>query len=476
MDLEHFLTGARVEPPQMLAARERRAALQQAALEKYPMSLISFTLNIAGPVKVFPLAVRTYEEGLGQIRCQCRVMGVPVVHTRELRETTGYEALLSVDAPARALKEALARLEQNSSLGRLFDIDVLDANGRKLSRTELGLPERACLVCGKPAFQCSSTRAHSLDEILPHTCSIMWDYFAERYGVQLASAASRALLYEVLATPKPGLVDKANSGSHRDMDIVTFETSALALIPYFKAFVTYGVDHCDRDPGTFLADLRPIGIQAEFDMLRATGGVNTHKGIIFSLGLILAALGAFYGQERTPTRQELRELCQAIAAPLAADFDRLDGGGACSHGERTYAAHGIRGARGEALDGFPTLFNAALPTMDALLDQGVSLNDAGVVTLLHIIAAAQDTNLIARSSYERMEAVRAEVQALLDRDLPLPQLLAETAELDRRFIAENLSPGGSADLLALTYFIRFLEQEGLLCSSPVRFQSAADLR
>ena len=467
MDLQHFLQGTPVELPQMLEARERRVWLQQAILQKYPVTLVSFTLNIAGPIKVFPLAVRSYEEGLELIRCQCKAWGLPIVHTQEIRESSGFERFLSVDAPALKVKEILSQLEGQISLGRLFDIDVLDTDGSKLSRTQLGLPERTCLVCGRPAFECSRARNHSLDDILRQSVSIMWDYFAHRYAVKVSTAASRALLYEVLATPKPGLVDKNNSGAHRDMDIATFETSAVTLLPYLRQFVLYGVDHCNQDPKRFLYDLRPIGIQAEIDMLRATGGVNTHKGILFSMGILLCALGVCYGREELPGRERLRQLSTSISAPIKAELDSITSDTARSHGEQLYLEHGVLGARGEAVNGFPGLFETALPMMDALLEGGETLNDAGVVTLLHIMAEIQDTNIISRSSYSRMAELQAQLRDLLSRHLSPAQLVEESGSLDRRFIEENISPGGSADLLALAYLIRFLEDTGLMSKHSV---------
>lgn len=462
MDLQHFLNGPRVELSQMLEARERRVWLQQAILKAYPVTLVSFTLNIAGPIKVFPLAVRSYEEGLELIRCQCKAWGLPIVHTQEVRESSGYECFLSVDAPALKVKEILSHLEGQISLGRLFDMDVLDTDGQKLSRTQLGLPERTCLVCGRPAFECSRARKHSLDDILRQTVSIMWDYFAHRYAVKVSTTAARALLYEVLSTPKPGLVDKRNSGSHKDMDIATFETSAVTLLPYLRQFVLYGVDHCQGDPASFLHDLRPMGIQAEIDMLRATGGVNTHKGILFSIGILLCALGVCYGQEALPNRAKLRKLCAAIAAPINGELAHITPENARSHGELLYVQHGVLGARGEAANGFPGLFETALPVMDKLLEDGLSLNDVGVITLLHIMAEVQDTNIISRSSYPRMVELQTQLKALLALPLSPAQLVEEAEKMDRQFIAENISPGGSADLLALSYLVRFLEDQGLM--------------
>ena len=263
MNLTKMMEGKRVELPAMLDARERRAFLQMQLVQKYGKALISFTLNIAGPVKVFPLSVRTFEEGLRLIRICCGEYGIPILHEEILREYTGYEAFLAADADPAYVKRVLTSLEDDHSLGRLFDIDIIRPDLSKVSRKELGKEERRCLICGGPAFVCSGRRLHSVEELQERTVQIMWDYFAFRFADDTAMTACRALLYEVMATPKPGLVDRDNTGAHDDMDIFTFETSALALLPYFRRFVSWlalrkgSSPGGGEDPGYLQRDRKP---------------------------------------------------------------------------------------------------------------------------------------------------------------------------------------------------------------------------
>lgn len=443
----------------MLDARENRVKEQRKLLQQFHKPLVSFTLNIAGPIKVFPLAVKTYEEGLRLILCQCKAFQLPVLKKQEMRKPTGYECFLVVNAPAKKVKKALCELEEKSSLGRLFDIDVLDADGKKVTRMELGLPERTCLLCSRPAAECSRARAHSVEELQIRTCEIIWDYFSEKYAALLASIAVRALLYEVLATPKPGLVDQNNSGAHRDMSIFTFESSALALLPYFKAFISYGIAYSRKDAADILSSVRPIGIQAEIAMLHATDGINTHKGIIFSLGILCTALGRLYGIQEPYDRSALQKECQKISAPLQADFKGITKDSAVSNGEKLYVSHGIRGVRGEAIDGFPVLFLTALPRFGELREQGFNLNDAGVLTLLSIITESEDTNIMIRSSYEEAREIQERLKLLIQKKPEKQNYQKLLLQLDQEFINRNISPGGSADMLALTYFIYLLEGE-----------------
>ena len=456
MNLQKIVTGQYVELPKMLDARERRQFVQQKLLGEHQLPLISFTLNIVGPIKVFPLAIRTFEEGLSMIRTQCMAWKLPIVEEKRIEDITGYEAFLVIDSDARTVKEILCRLEERTPLGRLFDLDVLSPDGTKISRTDFHMPPRKCLLCNQDAFVCSRSRTHSVDEILTRECEIMEDYFHHQYAQQISSLANASLLYEVAATPKPGLVDRDNSGSHKDMDFYTFQSSAVSLNQFFEEFTLCGIKNHERSCEDVFALIRPIGIQAEAVMKQATGGVNTHKGMIFSLGIFCCALGYLYGNDIPYTEDAFRDTCRQMTAHILDDFHGITPENAKTHGERLYARYGITGIRGEAADGYPTVFETALPVFRKYREKGLSANDAGVLTLLHIIAGSVDTNIIARSDYETFRKVQAQIQSMLDSGIDKRDFIAEIRTLDQEFIDMNISPGGSADMLALTYFVASL--------------------
>lgn len=456
MNLQKIVTGQYVELPKMLDARERRQFVQQKLLSEHQLPLISFTLNIVGPIKVFPLAVRTFEEGLSMIRTQCMAWKLPIIEEKRIEDITGYEAFLVIDSDARTVKEILCRLEERTPLGRLFDLDVLSPDGTKVSRTDFHMPPRKCLLCNQDAFVCSRSRTHSVDEILTRECEIMEDYFHYQYAHQISSLAMASLLYEVAATPKPGLVDRDNSGSHKDMDFYTFQSSAVSLNQFFEEFTLCGIKNHERSCEDVFALIRPIGIQAEAVMKQATGGVNTHKGMIFSLGIFCCALGYLYGNDIPYTEDAFRDTCRQMTAHILDDFHGITLENAKTHGERLYARYGITGIRGEAADGYPTVFETALPVFRKYREKGLSANDAGVLTLLHIIAGSVDTNIIARSDYETFRKVQAQIQSMLDSGIDKRDFIAEIRTLDQEFIDMNISPGGSADMLALTYFVASL--------------------
>ncbi|MEA5010368.1 MAG: triphosphoribosyl-dephospho-CoA synthase CitG [Angelakisella sp.] len=438
---------------EMLNARERRALAQQQMLLRHQLPLICFTLNLAGPDKRYPLADRAFAEGTMLILEQLNRSRLTPAAKSEVREATGCELMLAVDAPAPLLKEIMTQIEEGSPLGRLFDIDVLDTRGQKVSRTQLGGSGRRCLICGKDAFVCARSRAHSVELLRQRTEEIITDYFDSALCDQVAAMAVRSILYEVSVTPKPGLVDRANSGSHQDMDFFTFIDSTSALLPYFRQVARLGLAHSTQDVALLFAKLRWPGMQAEDAMFCATGGINTHKGAIFSLGIVCAALGYLAGQNKPWTPENVGAVTAAMTAPtVLADFTRPHAPGKETFGQRLYHETGITGIRGEVAEGFPSVINHSLPVLRRLLNSGKSANEAGALTLLHLMAHVSDTNIISRSSLTRQQQLQQELKERLSLGEPTLQAIAE---LDRNLIAENLSPGGCADLLAVTFLLHF---------------------
>ena len=434
---------------EILDARERRVQTQNALLAQYQKPIICFTMNIPGPEKFNrQVAVGFW---LGDRLLQQALQGTQILYRQVYYENTGCEGFYVVDQSAQALKQLTVLLEDATPLGRLFDMDVLDADGMHLHRESLGLDSRKCLICQENAAICARSRTHGLDVLLQRTYDLL-DTAVSEMTEHIAATACLALEKEVTTTPKPGLVDENNSGAHRDMEIGHFFASIQALRPYFQRFAMEGYLTREQDATEVLRRLRPMGMEAEKAMLRATGGVNTHKGAIFSIGLLCAAAGRLSPECWSPNA-----LCAAIAAMAAGVTQELAGitaNSAGTAGERIYAAHGISGVRGQAEAGFPAVLETGLPVLQRGLAQGLSLNDAGCAALLHLLSVTDDTNLIHRSDRQTQLQVKQTVASLLAED-PYPNK-AVTQQLDREFIRKNLSPGGSADLLAATYFLHFL--------------------
>lgn len=432
---------------EILEARERRVQRQQQLLTLYKMPLVCFTMNIAGPVKNSRLITQGFR--LGQKLLSDRF--VPE-YEEEVIASTGCEYYYVVDGDPKAIKQQLCQIENSTPAGRLFDMDLLTPDG-KLSREQVGLPERQCLLCGGDARVCGRSRAHSVAELQAETERLLKQALHAQRAADIGGKAVYALVCEVYATPKPGLVDRDNCGSHRDMDLKMFLGSATALEPYFTACARIGMETAGLPADKTFARLRAEGLTAEQVMYMQTGGVNTHKGAIFTLGLLCGAAGRL--DDCTPAR--LSAEVKAMTAGLTArDFAGVTAENAVTAGQRLYVRHGITGVRGQAEAGFPAVLETGLPVLLEGLENGLDLNNAGCAALLHLLCACEDTNMIARSDMATAREVTERVATILAKT-PYPS--NETLQqLDREFIEKNLSPGGAADLLAATYFLYFLNQ------------------
>ncbi len=272
----------------------------------------------------------------------------------------------------------------------------------------------------------------------------------------------KSILYEVSATPKPGLVDRNNCGAHKDMDFFTFLNSSSALTQIFYKCALEGYKLIGDSFEGLLSKIRPIGIDGESKMLRATGGVNTHKGIIFSLGIIAAAAGSIYRdtQEQVISSESICD--RVIEMTKGISKRELEVTGLkrkLTYGEMLYKKYGIKGIRGEVESGFMTVRKASLPIIKELMkDKNHHLNDVLVQTLLHLISHTEDSNVLGRHDINTLEFVKSEAtKALKMGGIFTEEGRVFLESMDKSFIQKNISPGGSADLLAVTLILYFLE-------------------
>ena len=427
---------------QLLQAREDRVRLQRQFLELYRCPSICFTMNIAGPVKLSPMILRGFQAGLEALE---HVLPRKTILARQIdEEVTGCQAIFSVAMEAEALKRLCTAIEDASPLGRLFDMDVIGTDGKKLERPDL----RGCMVCGKPGRGCAAGRLHPVSQLQAVTTQILTDHFADTDAQEIAEAAVQSLQEEVNTTPKPGLVDRRNCGSHTDMNIHTFTASAQALRPYFEECVRIGQQTAAQMPDITFSLLRQAGLEAEKAMYRVTSGVNTHKGAIFTLGILCGSLGRLWTPEVpfAPTNAILSQ-CAQIGQSALSDFAPSGN----TAGQQLYRTHGISGIRGEVAAGLPPVADLALPQYRTGLARGFSPNNAAAITLVYLISQVEDTNLYHRGGPEGAAfAKSAACRLLQESPWPTP---AQLESLDDAFITKNLSPGGCADLLAATFFL-----------------------
>ena len=250
----------------------------------------------------------------------------------------------------------------------------------------------------------------------------------------IAHLATDALRAELDTTPKPGLVDRNDNGAHHDMDLAMMNRSINALQPYFVKLALLSCQ--EAMPET--EQVRQIGLEAERTMLNATGGVNTHRGALFSMGLATLAAARCMGHDGKVDEQALQRLIQQLAEGFAPT--------AGTHGNDAVNAHRVTGALDLAKAGYPQLFGDWLPAYRSWSVEDFST--ARHKLLLLIMSQLDDTNVIHRVGYDQAQQVKQEARMLLDN-----YSVAGMEAMNREYIARNISPGGSADMVALTIFI-----------------------
>ena len=261
---------------------------------------------------------------------------------------------------------------------------------------------------------------------------------ASTWPYLLADLAARAMRLELDTPMKPGLVGPDSVGAHKDMDYDVMRKGIAAIRPFFPRMAMAGTPD----------ELRQLGIDAEAAMLAATGGVNTHRGAIFALGLALNAAGRLFDRRMEGNDNErvmqcfLGEISQNIFRKSLSDSGLHSTPN--SHGAEAVKEYGVKGARELASEGYQALFEDWLPYYASVKADTYGLQK----TLLRIMATLDDTCVIHRVGYERAMAVKDEAKTLAGHfDLDGLRRMCE------RFAAEGISPGGAADMLALTIFI-----------------------
>jgi triphosphoribosyl-dephospho-CoA synthase len=266
---------------------------------------------------------------------------------------------------------------------------------------------------------------------------------------RLASLARQALIAEAQLTPKPGLVDRRGSGSHRDLSLNLMTQSATVLEPYFVAMASCSQVR-DLDDN-LRAELAVIGRYAEGAMYKATEGSNTHKGAIWILGLLVAAAAHEDGQHARGI---------AAAAGSIARFPDRAQPGLITHGDIVRNRYGAAGARGEAASGFPHVIQFALPTLRDRRAREFPEEICRLDALLSVMSDLDDTCVLYRGGVEALDIVQSGAQAvLMAGGYGSRNGRQQMRELDRELIRRHISPGGSADLLAATVFLDAVERE-----------------
>ena len=262
----------------------------------------------------------------------------------------------------------------------------------------------------------------------------------------IGRAAVRSLWHELVLYPKPGLVSLHDAGAHDDMNADTFIRSLFALSRFFHDVTAAGAASARFET------LRRLGVHAEAAMLAATRGLNTHRGAIFALGLLSAAVGRTVERGEAPSDAIVRRTLLACwGADLSCARQRP---GNLSNGLVVARRYGASGARGEALRAFPSVFDFALPALRQALARGCDARRAQLSAFFALLAHVDDTNILHRGGAEGLAFVRRVAREFRDcGDVYASDAITRAEAIHREFVARGLSPGGCADLLAAALFV-----------------------
>lgn len=275
-------------------------------------------------------------------------------------------------------------------------------------------------------------------------------------AINIASLAIQAILYEATCYPSPGLVSKVSCGSHNDMNYFTFLDSAAALINPLIHCAEAGFSSSTSQE--IFRQIKQIGRLGERQMFHKTGGVNTHKGALFLLGICCAAGGKalLSGASFSSLQSIIQEMTEGLVErELNSRVWELENR-VLSHGEILFLTHKVEGIRGEAERGLPVVFNISLAVYKE--NQDLSQNSRLIQTLLAIMQFCEDTNILHRHSFEVLKEVQARAKQIISwGGMRTSSGIKAIREMDEDFRRCKISPGGSADLLAVTVFLDFLE-------------------
>lgn len=356
----------------------------------------------------------------------------PTYFLKEITDATDTQITLDLDlfskhiAPALNIKKRFIGTEPKDVLTNRYNYLIKSI-----------LPEKCIKVVEVDRLQNESNVIISATTV--RECLSSFDFYDAKQLVYpttipflLSYLAVQSIKAELDTTPKPGLVDKADNGAHSDMDYNLMLKSIYSLHPYFTKLscLAYNEDVINIDK------IKTIGIEAEKQMLFTTNGVNTYKGALFSMGLVLYAASYLCRQNDKIQEQELQKTIKLLSIKFSQPDD--------THGKKVIEKHNIKGALNSAIDGYTLLFDEWLPFFIKHKNEEHSL----IKLLLFIMTNLDDTNIYYRKGEEVVAHVKQQAQEILD-DFSIDRV----EKLNREFVKENISPGGAADMLSLTLFI-----------------------
>lgn len=448
------------EVREFLIDRDKRVKHQEELLKEYKKgTLATVRINYPGVEKS-----NFINDSIVEVICKeiSSYYKKHIVFQEDYKNKEGFIGHFIFKGDPVEIKKFLISIEEKHILGRTVDIDVYYLQRNKfsgieevcgISRTDLQLKNRKCFICKEDARICSRAQSHSLEEIKNYFTGKYEEYLQrtrekEQVAYCVSQMAVKAMISEVSTMPSFGLVSPSTMGAHKDMDYYTFVDSAFILAPYIKEMALLG--YSPHSPKEIFETIRFIGMDCEKAMLKGTNGVNTHKGMIFLMGIVTAA--AMKTLYENYSFNEIENVIKEMCKDILSDFNNIAQKQYLTNGERLFRDYGFKGIRGEVQAGLPIVFKEILPKF---LTEELKGNNLYAHTLLELMTVVEDSTIVHRHGLKKLKEVQEESKEILRVGGYKAKSGKEAALIfEQRCIEDNISPGGSADLLAILIFLR----------------------
>lgn len=378
-----------------------------------------------------------------------------IVYNDKYKNREGLVCHLLFDVDFVRIKKLMIDIEEKHPLGRCVDIDVYTFKDGKtigISRSHLYKAPRKCFICDLDAKICSRAQSHTIKEIKDYFNEVYKKYIEsqkkrEIVSYEISQMSMKAMISEVSTFPSFGLVSPISTGSHEDMDYYTFLNSAMAIVPHLKEMASVGFSY--KNPEDIFCAIRKIGILCEKDMFKATNNINTHKGMIFLMGICISAVTKNLYEGKS--FENIRSIIKEMVSDILDDFENLDKKEKLTHGEKLYLEHGFTGIRGQVKDGLSVIFDNIIPKYESSYLSG---NELYIQILISLMAVVEDSTVVYRQDIETLRKVQSDARKLLEiGEIDKRKQNQMIIDLEKEYIEKHISPGGCADLLAISIFM-----------------------
>lgn len=438
---------------EFLFDRDKRVAYQEHLLkENKDKTLVTIRINYPGIEKSNYITDNIVNTIYNEI---LTYYGKFIVFEDKYKNKEGIVAHFLFDLDFVNVKKEMINVEEEHILGICLDIDVYTLKNDKvigISRSDLFKKPRRCFICDLDAKICSRAQTHTIDEIKNYF-ELVYKNFkdsqkkTDSLAYEVSQMALKAMISEVSTFPSFGLVSPISSGAHKDMDYYTFLNSAVAITPFLKKMFEVGYSY--YSPEYIFDAIRDIGKECEEKMFEATNNINTHKGMIFLMGISMAAIGkALYENKEF---YQIQDIIKSMVKNILDDFKELHKKEKLTHGERLYLEYGFTGIRGQVQDGLSVLFDNII---DNYINSDLKENDLYTQILIELMARVEDSTVVYRHDISTLRKVQSDAKDLLNMGgIFTEEGRQKCHHLEDLYIKENISPGGCADLLAISILL-----------------------